>query len=411
MSILKALGIRSVVLSFLEVGLFFLVITPLYFSLLATVYALVSGQGSRLDWAVTVLPLAPASLGRWAGILPVWMWALELIGYLLLVTIYWAPGEERVDRAELGGLMIFLGDKVNAAVLNARMGRGALALLPGEVLEPGASDGAEGRPMAIAEAGQPVARALASLPAPLLGEARFSRFFKVALVPEGRAILKVAGVPLLAERSLGRGRVLLFTSTADRAWTNLPVHPAYPILLHEAVTYLTTRSHERPFVVGEPLILPLPARSVQTSVVFRTPGGGELAVQVTDRDGQRAAQYDQAGEPGFYEMRQAEAASPTVVAVNVDARESDVKVLAPDSLSTRLSGLPVRVLSPGEEMVPTIRESRVGRELWRILLVLGLAMLALEAYLAFRFSRQMSAGEAVPSAGGREWMEADRDAA
>ena len=80
----------------------------MYFSLLATVYALVSGQGSRLDWAVTVLPLAPASLGRWAGILPVWMWALELIGYLLLVTIYWAPGEERVDRAELGGLMIFL---------------------------------------------------------------------------------------------------------------------------------------------------------------------------------------------------------------------------------------------------------------------------------------------------------------
>lgn len=108
MSILKALGIRSVVASFLEVALFFLVVTPLYFSLLATIYALSSGQGGQLDWAVTVLPLAPSSLGRWAGILPVWMWAVELVGYLLLVTIYWAPGEKGLDRAELGGLMIFL---------------------------------------------------------------------------------------------------------------------------------------------------------------------------------------------------------------------------------------------------------------------------------------------------------------
>jgi hypothetical protein len=108
MSILKALGIRSMVASFLEVGLFFLVITPLYFSAVAAIYALVARQGGQLDWSMTLLPLAPASLGRWGGILPVWMWAMELLGYLLLVTIYWAPGEQGLNRAELGGLVIFL---------------------------------------------------------------------------------------------------------------------------------------------------------------------------------------------------------------------------------------------------------------------------------------------------------------
>ncbi len=108
MSIFKALGMRSIVLSFLEVGVFFLVITPLYFSVLATSYALLSGPVGRLDWSMVVLPLSPVGLGQWGGILPVWMWAVELAGYLLLVTIYWAPGDSSLDRAELGGLVIFL---------------------------------------------------------------------------------------------------------------------------------------------------------------------------------------------------------------------------------------------------------------------------------------------------------------
>jgi hypothetical protein len=107
MSILKALGLRSVLLSFLEVVLFFAVITPLYFSLVATPYALAKAP-DQLDATLLLLPLTPAGLSHWAAILPVWMWALEIAGYLLLVTIYWAPGDPAQSRAELGGLVLFI---------------------------------------------------------------------------------------------------------------------------------------------------------------------------------------------------------------------------------------------------------------------------------------------------------------
>ena len=352
------------------------------------------------DYVMTALLPRAVSAGKpslWAEVIP-WteLSSKRFDGYDVIILAN-VPDVRQAQVDELsnfvlegGGLMVFLGDKVSPTLLNARFKHGDVPLLPGEVQEP-SSDGAEGRPMAIADASQPVARALGSLPQQLLAEARITRYFKLALGPDGRSILKVAGAdkPLLAEKSFGRGKVLLFTSTADRAWTNLPVHPAFPILLHEAVTYLTTQSHDRPFLVGEPIIVPIPARSVQTSVVFRSPRGNELAVQVTDREGRHVAQYDQGAEPGFYEMK-GDAPVPTVVAVNVDPKESDVKVLSAERLSDRLAGLPVHVLTTGEEMVPAIRESRVGRELWRMLMLAGLLVLALEAYLAHRFSRSLS---------------------
>jgi len=313
-----------------------------------------------------------------------------------------------------GGLLITLGDKINPVLVSARMRRGDGSLLPGDLQEPpgGATEAADARSVAIAEAGHPLARALGVLPAGLLAEAKIQRYFRLSAAADARPILKIAGTdaPLLVEKRLGRGRVLLFTSTVNRAWTNLPVHPAYPVLLHEMVTYLTTQSHERPLVVGEPVIVPLPAGSLQTSVTFREPRGTTLAVQATERGGRRMAEYDHAEQPGFYEMKAGDAA-PLVMGVSVDPRESDVKPLVPDALKAALGSLPVRVVPEGENIALAIRESRVGRELWQLFMLLGLAALAAEAYFAWRFSRTAMVADSDSGAGSAGSTAAERDAA
>jgi hypothetical protein len=296
------------------------------------------------------------------------------------------------------------------------MRQGDVSLLPGDV-EPAVAapgDSPQGAPIVAADPTSAIARALGALPAPLMAEARVQRLFKVVLGPQGRAILNVAGgdTPLLAETAIGRGKVLLFASTADRAWTNLPTHPAFPILLHEMVTYLTTRSHERPWTLGEPLVVPLSGRSTQTSVTFRSPGGGELAVQVTERDGRRVALYDQAEQPGFYEMMQGQGGLPAVLAVNVDPRESDVRMLMSESFVMALAGSPAKVLAHDvANKAQTVRESRVGRELWRVLMLAALAVLAVEGFLAWRFSRAMQVADAGPGPGGRSALADEKDAA
>ena len=50
----------------------------------------------------------------------------------------------------------------------------------------------------------------------MIGGARVFRYFKVKLYPGAREILKVTktDAPLVAEKSLGRGKVILFTAGA-----------------------------------------------------------------------------------------------------------------------------------------------------------------------------------------------------
>ena len=304
-----------------------------------------------------------------------------------------------------GGLLVFLGDKINPVLVNARMRHGEESLLPAEVVEAVASPPGGG-PLAAVDADHALTRALRPLPPALMGETRLRRFFKVTPAAGARPILKIAGIepeaPLLIEKTIGRGKVLLFTSTADRAWNNLPTHPVYPILIHEAVTYLTTRAHERPFVVGEPLVVPLARQSIQTSVTFAMPDGEELAIQVTEGEGRRVARCEQTDLPGFYRVLAGENREPVVLAVNPESRESDVKTLASRDLAKALSGLPVHVLGPGENVVEAIRESRIGRPLWQLLLIAALAVLALEGYLARRFSRRLAVGDSSPAFSTRE---------
>ncbi len=305
-----------------------------------------------------------------------------------------------------GGLVVFLGDKVNGPLLNERLQTGSAFLLPAEVMEKvtAPKELAEGWPIEAASATHPLSRILRALPPALMSEVHLRQHFKVTLLPGAQSILQVGGTaaPLLLEKRVGQGRVLLFTSSADRTWNDLPAHPAFPILLQEMVTYLTGGADDQSVVVGGKLVLPLPAKDVQASVTLRDPAGGEFPVQVIERQGRRVAEYDQAGLPGFYEVRSAESNATALVAVNVDAAEGDVRALPAEDMQTALSGLRVRLVKEAEDLALVIRESRIGHEWWRVLLGAALAVLVLEVFLAWHFSRRMRVVEQSPRGRGEE---------
>ncbi|MFW6163006.1 MAG: BatA domain-containing protein [Planctomycetota bacterium] len=292
-----------------------------------------------------------------------------------------------------GGLMVFAGDKIIPRIYNARLRHDGAGLLPGE-LEPLVvpAGGSEGLPIEPLSTSHPLSAPLAALPRELVGMARVHRYLRVRLAAGGHPLISLAGADttLLSEKAIGRGKVLLFATTADRDWSNLVVHPVGPILLHQAVTYLTREAHERPFTVAEPLVLPLPGRTAQASVTVRDPGGGESPIQVTERDGEQAVELARPDLPGFYEIDLGDRSAPLVLAVNVDATESDVACLTGESFGEVLSGVDAELFADGGDLVAAIRESRVGRELWRELLVLALIVLLVEAFLAHYFSRRIA---------------------
>ncbi len=312
-----------------------------------------------------------------------------------------------------GGLILFLGDKIIPRLVNARLAYGGESLLPARLLSEAESKGEGGVGMELAMAGHPIVRGLEAVPRELFGAARFSRYFRVKVLKGGRTVLKLAGTddPLLVEKSFGLGRVVLFTSSADREWNNLPVNPLYPILLHQSVTYLLRREHERSFTVGEPLTVSLPPGVVGSNVLLRDPTGKDLPLQVAERDGQKLVNYASPEQPGFCEIRYAAGLPPLVVAVNVEPTESDVRSLVGGELTAALRGLPLRILGWGEDLALAIRAGRVGHELWRTLLILAIVFLVLEAFLARYFTRRSAARGQEVAASAREALLGGRPSA
>ncbi len=295
-----------------------------------------------------------------------------------------------------GGLIVFLGDKTIPRDLNARLAVGEKSLLPARLIALASPKDPEGVTMEPALSGHPVTAPFEALPPELLSAARFTQYVRGELIKGGRVLLKVAGTndPLLAEKSLGRGRVLLFTSSADRDWTNFVVNPTYPILLHQAITYLSRQEHERSFAVGEAITLALPRSGVQASVLMRDPTGRDFPLQVGERDGHPAITHERPELPGFYEARYAAGIPPIAVAVNVEPAESDVRSLLGAELAAAFRGTPVRIVGRGDDLALAVKTGRVGHELWRVLMILGLAMFALESFLAWFFSRRMAGAAA-----------------
>ena len=69
----------------------------------------------------------------------------------------------------------------------------------------------------------------------------FKALWEVDVKPPAPVLMKAStGAPLLCEKTVGKGRVLLFTSSCDRSWTNFPIRPAaYLPWTHQLAAYLT----------------------------------------------------------------------------------------------------------------------------------------------------------------------------
>ena len=151
---------------------------------------------------------------------------------------------------------------------------------------------------------------------------RFFRQRAVQLTPDDKTLIALDdGTPLLIERTLGAGRMLILTMPVDRRWNDLAIHPLFVHFIGAAAGYLTrAEATTSSALVGA---------TVTTGL---TAGGGG---QIFDPQGRRVLGLAQSttdrlipDQAGFYEIRGSEGAR--WLAVNVDARESDLATLPAD---------------------------------------------------------------------------------
>ena len=157
-----------------------------------------------------------------------------------------------------------------------------------------------------------------------------TKFFYAAAVDPGKArvVARLAdGTPLLVDKQMGEGHVLLFASGFDNLTNDLPLNPAFVAFVDQTREYLS--GEER--VSG--------ARVVDSFVQLRNPVNAEsgaaskATVDIVGPDGKRpltlkeaaVAQSFQLAHAGFYQIQFANGRD-ALIAVNPDRRESDLAI-------------------------------------------------------------------------------------
>jgi hypothetical protein len=195
------------------------------------------------------------------------------------------------------------------------------------------------------------------------------------------------GSPALVEARRGKGRVLLFTSTADRDWCDWPIRTSFLPAMQRFAGYLAGSLEERrdaPLPVGEKRLL-RPEEGEALSALL-APDGRELRGRALERvlersdDGTAGFRPDQ---PGLWQVEvtggngQRRLEPRLAFAASFDPRESDTRRLDPDELTAHLGGESHAKVEGGAQA------AGAGRQvpLWTILLAMGLVAFLLEGLL------------------------------
>ena len=169
------------------------------------------------------------------------------------------------------------------------------------------------------------------------------------------------GDPLLLEKRMGSGKLLLLATALNTAWTNLPVESVFVAFVLQSIDYLagdTTGVSYRS--TGE-------AISIAPGSQLLDPNGEPM--RDLSKISERATIT--LNEPGIYTVRNSAGARP--VAVNSDVRESDITIID----DTTLQNWQEMATNPAatNQNSQTSTSNRRGFWIWLLPLLLVIALL------------------------------------
>ncbi|MBM83999.1 MAG: hypothetical protein CMJ78_25875 [Planctomycetaceae bacterium] len=299
-----------------------------------------------------------------------------------------------------GGLIISVGEKVQAENYNQRLFRDGNGILPAKLgnrvgSEPDAADAADN--IVLFDPGDfehPIVREFQGNTATGLERTITFRYIKAGEKSKdgARTALRFdSDDPAIIESPFGQGRTILVTTSADRSWgtwttsAQVFVPLVYEMVLHS----VSGQWQERQLTVGQTMSRLLPSRAFDMSATVNTPGDKQAPARVVDSDGLSNIVFDKTKQAGLYELSMGPPINrEEVFAANIDTRESDLSKLDEASMTQELfAGVDFEYLTDWKQLnsqTDSTSAERGGLTRWLLFAALGL--LFVEQMMAWRFA-------------------------
>ncbi|MEK7334214.1 MAG: hypothetical protein AAB222_02695, partial [Candidatus Binatota bacterium] len=283
-----------------------------------------------------------------------------------------------------GGLLLFLGERIQTDDYNTKLFQSSPSILPARIREKRNLSEAAGEKIEGADTAHPALQGFADeILKESLRSARVQGYFRTDTISGSTLLSLTNGDPLLLEKKLGHGRVLLFTTAADRDWSDLPLKTAYLPLIQSLVSHLSGGQRgkmDAGITVGEAKVFSFPPSYVGKSVRIIKPDRKEREITLAPNGEKASASFQENDLAGIYRLVPAPGEAPGTAQIypaNSPFLESRLETIAERELKAKLD--PIRA-----EILPLESLEKGGKrsDLSLPLLLLLIATLASEGWLA-----------------------------
>jgi len=293
-----------------------------------------------------------------------------------------------------GGNVVWIcGDNVNPEAYNLMNEQSRGGLLPAplaDVRVPGPQDNRDSWHINFLDKKHPALGQLVE-PASLYESVLVYKHVRMAAGQRGTWVLARLddGEPLLVQRKVEKGRVLMLGTSAHVNWSNLPLRPIFLPLVARLTFDLAEAEQTRHNVVaGQPLVLQFAEETRPVGVEVVPPSGGILRLKTEGQQGKpgQTFRYADTYAIGIYLLRLLDAVRPTQIAysVNLDPDEPDPATMDRKELQERLGDTPLAFAENPDDLSGTFAWLREGKSLWGLFLTAVLIALVFETFISNR---------------------------
>jgi hypothetical protein len=210
-----------------------------------------------------------------------------------------------------------------------------------------------------------------------LNTAQFHNYVELQPAEGSMAIAKFDnGMPALVEGSASNRGLLVFASTLDNTWNDLPLKPSFVLFLHQSARYLTGYNAVKSwYTLGEGI----PVIGALEGGVARVvdPTGTQESLGELKSGEQR---YYTPTTPGYYELRVGRDAR--LLAVNPPASEGNLEKMVPEDLLASVQSTEAEARQAGTLASDDKLEYARQQMGWWYLLMIALIAGIVELYIA-----------------------------